>query len=129
MKILVVDDSKTARYMLISAMRELGYSEFYACENIEEARKTLEAEMIELIFCDWHMPGGTGLDLLRFVRGNTSFGKIPFIMVTTEQHKENILEALKVGIQGYLFKPIKKDALKTKIYDLIKTHAIQTPTP
>jgi two-component system chemotaxis response regulator CheY len=129
MKILVVDDSKTARHMLISAMRELGYSDFFSCESIEEARKTLELENVDLIFSDWHMPGGTGLDFLRFVRGNASYGKTPFIMVTTEQHKENILEALKVGIQGYLFKPIKKDALKTKIYDLIKTHTIQSPTP
>jgi two-component system chemotaxis response regulator CheY len=129
MNILVADDSKTARYMLVQALRELGYTDFFACESVTEAKKILEDETIELIFSDWHMPGGTGLDLLKFVRSNNSYAKVPFIIISTEQHKENVVEALKVGIQGYLFKPIQKEILKNKIFDLVKAHVIASPTP
>jgi two-component system chemotaxis response regulator CheY len=127
MNVLIVDDSKTARFLLMNAMKELGYTDFFDCDDIIDAKKILEQEVIDLIFSDWHMPNGSGLDLLKFIRATPAYAKIPFLMVTTEQHKQNILEAVKVGIQGYFFKPIQKDALKSKLFELIKANCIKAP--
>jgi two-component system, chemotaxis family, chemotaxis protein CheY len=127
MNILMVDDSRTFRYSLIKLLNELGYNSIFAAENTDEAKRALKEKKYELILCDWHMPGATGLDLLKYIRATPEFSKIPFIMITVEKQKSNILDALKIGVQSFLFKPVQKNILAQKLTELASIYHFEAP--
>ena len=72
--------------------------------------------------------GETGLDLLKYIRGKPEISKIPFVMISTENNKARILEALKIGMQSFLFKPVTKPILAQKLSELAATFKFQAPT-
>src|SRR5687768_8892798 len=102
-QILVVDDFPTVRQIVMNMCRELGFTNFTEASNITDAYKILSEgkPKIDLVLCDWNMPGGTGLDLLLRVRKTPGFEKLPFLLVTTENEKKNVLTALKAGASHY----------------------------
>jgi two-component system chemotaxis response regulator CheY len=113
--------------MLIKSLNELGYADISAATCVDEAKKLLDDHKFDLVLADWHMPVETGLDLLKYIRATPELSKIPFIMITTENDKSRILEALKVGMQSYLFKPVKKATLAQKLAELAATYKFQVP--
>jgi CheY-like chemotaxis protein len=127
MNILIVDDSRTFRYILIKTLNEIGYKSITAADSAEEAKKSLGNHAFDVVLCDWHMPVETGLDLLKYMRATPDFAKIPFIMLTTENDKSLIVEAVKIGIQAYMFKPIQKSVLAQKLNDIAQLTKVQTP--
>lgn len=119
MKILIVDDATTFRKLLLMALNGLSLTDVIEAESAEVARSLLQpGHEISLVICDWHMPGETGLDLLRWVRSQPHLSNLPFLMLTTEQERGHILEAARVGIQGYIFKPVQKALLVKKLSEL-----------
>jgi two-component system, chemotaxis family, chemotaxis protein CheY len=127
MHFLIVDDSKMIRHMVVTALGELGYDSFTEAANVSEAKNLLKGKKFDCIISDWHMPGETGLDFLKFVKSYPDYAKIPFIIQTTENEKKNIVEAVKAGVQGYLFKPVQKAAIAQKLIELSKLYPIQLP--
>jgi two-component system chemotaxis response regulator CheY len=61
------------------------------------------------------MPKMSGLELLKTVRNDENLKDIPFIMVTAEAQKENILEAIKYKVNQYIVKPFTPEILKEKL--------------
>jgi two-component system chemotaxis response regulator CheY len=118
--ILVVDDSKMQLHLTDKILRGLGYVNIELAISGEEAKNSLNSKKIDLVFSDWHMPGVSGLDLLKFVRSTARVAAIPFVIITTEHDKSVIFEAAKAGVTNYVFKPINKDIVKRKLYDLAK---------
>jgi two-component system chemotaxis response regulator CheY len=128
LKILVVDDSKTMRYVLITALKEIGYKSIIAAECVDAAKNLLAADpMPDLIISDWNMPGASGLDLLKYVRSNPRTKEIPFIMLTTEADRTKIVEATRAGLQSYLIKPVKKNVLAEKMHGLAAAYSFAPP--
>ncbi len=118
--ILVVDDSKMHLHLMDKILRDLGYVNIELAISGDEAKKAINTKTIDLVLSDWHMPGLSGLDLLKFVRSTPRVSAIPFVIITTEHDKSVIFEAAKAGVTNYVFKPISKDILKKKLYDLAK---------
>jgi two-component system, chemotaxis family, chemotaxis protein CheY len=125
--ILIVDDSKMQIHLMEKIMKDLGYTCIESALNVDEAKKVLAEKKIDVIFSDWHMPNGSGLDLVKYVRATKDTASIPFLMVTTEHEKSNIFEAVRAGCQNYIFKPVSKDTIKKKLYDLVKTYPSINP--
>ena len=125
--ILVVDDSKMQLRLTEKILTDIGYKNIVMATSVDDAKVILCKEKIDLILSDWHMPNVSGLDFVKYVRSTKEFEKIPFIMVTTEHEKSNIFEAAKAGIQNYVFKPVNKDTLKKKLYELAKTYPAIAP--
>lgn len=115
LKILVVDDFATMRRIVKNSLRQLGFENIVEAEDGEVAVTKLEAERIDFIVSDWNMPKMTGLELLRFVRSSDEFSDLPFLMVTAEAQKENILEAAKARVSNYIVKPFTAETLGEKI--------------
>jgi two-component system chemotaxis response regulator CheY len=61
------------------------------------------------------MPNMSGLELLKAVRADEKLKGLPFLMVTAEALKENIVEAVKSGVSNYIVKPFTAETLKEKI--------------
>ena len=114
---LVVDDSGIMRKMVMRALREAKLAQFIFTEAADgvEALEKFDPKTIHIIFVDWNMPNMTGLDLLKAVRGDDGLKGIPFIMVTAEGLKENVLEAVKLGVTNYVVKPFTPEAFTEKI--------------
>ena len=114
-KVLVVDDFATMRRIVKGVLKQMGFDKIVEAEDGSIAMDTLKKEEIGLIVSDWNMPKMTGLDLLKAVRGDDGLKGIPFIMVTAEGLKENVLEAVKVGVTNYIVKPFTPEAFSEKI--------------
>jgi len=114
-KVLVVDDFATMRRIVKGVLKQLGFDKIVEAEDGAIALDTLKKEEIGLIVSDWNMPNMNGLDLLRAVKGDDGLKGIPFIMVTAEGLKENVLEAVKVGVTNYVVKPFTPEAFSEKI--------------
>ena len=71
----------------------------------------LKNEKYELILCDWNMPEMPGIELLNAVRSDDELKSIPFVMVTAEAKKENIVEAVKAGVSNYVVKPFTAETI------------------
>lgn len=119
-KILVVDDSPTMLRILVNTLEKAGYSKVLQSDNGKDALDILARETgISIILSDWNMPEMTGLEFLSKVKANEKTRAIPFIMVTSRNVKEDILQAIKLGARDYVVKPFTADAIKTKLQGLV----------
>lgn len=114
-RILVVDDSSTMRKILKTVLGELGFRNTVEADDGDTAWDLLTNDKIELIICDHKMPRVTGVEFLKMVRGDERFDCLPFIMVTAESMRENVIEAAKSGVSGYVVKPFSADTLEKKM--------------
>jgi two-component system chemotaxis response regulator CheY len=115
MPILVVDDFATMRRIVKTALGQLGFNNLTDAEDGKIAWDKLQAGGFKLVISDWNMPHMMGIDLLRAVRGDARFKTLPFIMVTAEAQKDNVIEAAKAGVSNYIIKPFTADQLQTKM--------------
>jgi two-component system chemotaxis response regulator CheY len=124
MKILVVDDFPTMRRIVKTLLRQNGYQHFIEAEDGEQAYGILQKEPgIEFIVSDWNMPNMTGLEFLKTVRADAKFKHLPFLMVTAEAEKENIIEAVKSGVSNYVVKPFTGQTLQEKMAKIFANYA------
>jgi two-component system chemotaxis response regulator CheY len=116
MKILTVDDSKAARVLIKHVIARLGHEAIEAI-NVDEALAVLkrEAQEIDLVVLDLHMPGRSGLDCLQLMRSNPRTRSIPVLMLTADPSSDAVEAALRAGAQDYLTKPFAPTVLAAKI--------------
>lgn len=116
MKILVVDDFPTMRRIVKTLMRQNGFTDFTEAEDGAQALTILrKSPEIEFVISDWNMPNMTGIELLKAVRADPKLKHLPFLMVTAEAEKENIIEAVKSGVSNYVVKPFTGQTLGEKL--------------
>lgn len=115
MRILVVDDFATMRRIVKNILTQLGFKNIIEADDGTTALKALQESKIDLIISDWNMPKMTGLELLKRVRAEAAWAKIPFIMVTAEAQQDNIILAVKARVSQYIVKPFTADTLGEKI--------------
>lgn len=122
MKILVVDDFPTMRRIVKTLMRQNGYNNFVEAEDGVQGLKVLESNPdVEFVVSDWNMPNMSGLEFLKAVRSDPRFAQLPFLMVTAESEKDNIIEAVRNGVSSYIVKPFTGAALQEKLTKIFST--------
>jgi two-component system chemotaxis response regulator CheY len=120
LQVLVVDDFATMRKIIRSALKQIGYEKIFEADDGTTALPILHEETIDLVVTDWNMSRMSGLELLQKIRANPKNQHIPVVMVTAEGHKDNIVAAVKAGVDNYIVKPFKTDVLKEKIEQAFK---------
>ena len=70
---------------------------------------------VVLLLSDINMPGMNGLEVLKEIRADSRYGKVPVMMVTTESERANIVKAVQAGADNYLAKPFASEDLVTRI--------------
>ena len=126
-RVLVVDDMMTMRKIVIRICKELGFVDITEAANGAEAwQKISEAKVpFNLVISDWNMPQSTGLDLLKRVRSDSRFSRVPFVMVTAEAEQHQILEAVLAKVSSYVIKPFTADTLRGKLEVVYKAMAAE----
>ena len=120
MKVLIVDDFATMRRIVRNVLRQIGFTNMVEADNGKNALKILKKENIDLILCDWNMPEMPGIDLLKTLRSENELKSIPFVMVTAEAQKDNIIEAVKAGVNSYIVKPFTAETVSEKLNIIFK---------
>ena len=119
-KILVVDDFATMRKVVRNLLKQGGYDDIVEAEDGVMALKALKSQQIDFIVSDWNMPNMSGLELLKAVRADAELAKTPFLMVTAEALQDNVVAAVKAGVNNYIVKPFTAEVLNEKIKKIIE---------
>ena len=115
-KILVVDDSRTALFMVTTILRKERY-ELVTANDGEQALVMAVAEHPDLILMDVIMPNKTGFEACRELKRREDTKSIPVILVTTRGEGENVEAGFQSGCNDYVTKPINAQELLTKVRD------------
>lgn len=125
--VLVIDDEAFMRDLIVRVLREVGVV------NVETARDgsnalaivTRPGTSIDVILCDLEMPKMNGLEFVRQLRSShlAPNPKVPVLIVTGHSEEGNVREAVQLGINGFLVKPISKKALEQRIKKALSSQA------
>jgi two-component system chemotaxis response regulator CheY len=115
LKFLVVDDFSTMRRIVRNLLKELGFTNVDEAEDGAVALGKLREGNFEFVVSDWNMPNMDGLTLLQNVRADAKLKTLPFLMITAEAKKENIIAAAQAGASGYIVKPFTAATLQEKL--------------
>jgi two-component system, chemotaxis family, chemotaxis protein CheY len=118
-EILVVDDSKVMRDMVIACLRpQEGLSFTHAASGLEAIEK-LSLKPFDLVILDLNMPDIGGLEVLEFVRGQGRLNVLPILVVTTRGDETSRARALAAGANQFMTKPFAPDALLASVRELL----------
>ncbi len=123
---LVVDDFSTMRRIVVSLLRECGYAKTAEAEDGVQAMRLVENGDIGFIISDWNMPNMTGLELLSTIRAHPQKRQTPVLLITAEAKKENIVQAVHAGADGYIVKPFSAVTLHEKLTKIFAKYGIES---
>lgn len=118
LKILLVEDNIIEILKLKRAIEYLGMNhEVLEAENGEIALDSIKQEEInpDIVLLDLNMPKMNGLEFLAIVRNDESMRHLPIIILSTSNNNRDLMEAYKLGVSGYILKPLKYDDYVKKI--------------
>jgi len=117
-KIIVVDDSVSLRRLAAITLKKIGYSHVIEAKSGEDGLNTItkiSPTEIGAVLLDMHMPGMSGIDVLKKLRKLERYKDIPVVMLTSEAHQPKVVEAAKAGADGYMLKPVTTETLAAKL--------------
>ncbi len=123
-RVIVIDDMGAIVMMVKNMLTQMGFSKHteasdgkIAWEKIEEAVE--QNQPFGLIIADWNMPQMSGLELLKKVRNHPTIHNTPFIMITAENERDYVNQAIKDGVSDFIVKPFSAKVLKDKLDKLV----------
>ncbi len=117
MRILCVDDDQVARKIYEKGLaQEMPEDRILVFENAEIAKQVLSDEKVDVVITDMVMPGESGLELLRFVREESTSTEV--ILVTGHASIDTSVEAMRLGARDYIEKPIDISLLREKLENI-----------
>jgi two-component system chemotaxis response regulator CheY len=124
-RVLIIDDMTTMRKIVSKACKDIGFTDIVEAVDGVKGWEALSSSTppVGLIISDWNMPNCTGIDLLRRVRADSRFAKLPFILLTAESEGHQVAEAVKAGVDNYIVKPFTPDLLQKKLDETHKKTA------
>ncbi len=130
-RFLIVEDMSSMRDFIHASLKSLGYTNIYEAPDgilgIEILKKqSRSGAPIDVILADWNMPKMMGIDLLRSIREVPEWEFTPFILITTESEKSQILQAISSGVTDYVVKPFSISILQQKLLAAYK-RSLQIP--
>ncbi len=125
--LLVVDDEEMNRDVLSRRLERKGYRVVVA-EGGREAIETVAREPIDLILLDIMMPGVDGLEVLRTLRRRHSANELPIIMATAKGESEDVVQALDLGANDYVVKPLDFPVVLARVQAQLR-NKVDAPAP
>jgi len=125
MRVLVADDDSTSRLVAQATVRSLGHD----CKSVRdgpEAWRAFQSSPPDVVLTDLMMPGLTGLELCRNIRGHPFGGFTYVILVTSQGALTQILQGMAAGADDYLIKPLDPDALQARLIAAARVTALHS---
>ncbi len=118
MNILLIEDDAIEVMKLERAISKLGVEQqLIKARDGEEALNLLQAggSLPDVVFLDLNMPKINGIDFLKILKADDRLRFLPTVILTTSANRKDMLECYKIGVAGYLIKPLKYDEYVNKI--------------
>jgi two-component system, chemotaxis family, chemotaxis protein CheY len=121
LKVLVVDDSKVMRRMVVRSLELSGLeiSEVQEAESGTDALDVLHRMWIDVVLCDVHMPKMSGVELVRRMSEDRLTASVPVVMVSSDRNQAQIDELHSLGVRGYVIKPFQPEALARTVQQVL----------
>jgi serine/threonine protein kinase/CheY-like chemotaxis protein len=136
--LLVVDDNETNRDMLSRRLERSGFNVLVAADG-QAALDIVGRKSVDLVLLDIMMPGMNGIDVLKVLRASHSAAELPVIMATAKTDTSDVVQALTLGANDYVTKPIDFPIVLARVQAHLRTRrilltregpvALPTPTP
>jgi two-component system chemotaxis response regulator CheY len=117
LNILIVDDSAAIRKILqrVLYQADVPLGDVIEAGDGKEALAALQSQEVGLVLSDINMPNMDGIEFLRQLKANGQFKSLPVVMITTEDSKAKVMEAVELGAAGYVRKPFTAQQIKEKL--------------
>ncbi len=119
-QLLVVDDSKVMRDMIVACLRGLPGASFTQAGSGLEAIERLSLAHFDAVVLDLNMPDISGVEVLEFVRAQDRLKTLPIIVVTTRGDDASRAQALQAGASHYMTKPFTPEAIVAAVTELLQ---------
>ncbi len=123
--LLVVDDNEMNRDMLSRRLARKGFGVEVA-EDGEKALEIVAREAIDLVLLDIMMPGIDGVEVLKILRRNHTQTQLPVIMATAKADSRDMIEALELGANDYVIKPLEFPVVLARVQKELRTKEAAT---
>lgn len=118
--VVVVDPSTSMRAMISMALGALDFPHVKAVSNTADARKILNTSDVGLFIVEWILTGENGLHFCRRLKASERARHIPFLLLSYENSRSDVMLASEVGVDSYLLKPFSQDAFQRKVSELLE---------
>jgi len=112
---LVIDDSGASRTLLKGLLSQQGFTCLEAADGNAGLQVLRSNWPLDLVLLDWHMEPMDGPEFLRQIRDDPRTVGVPVIMITAEASRQAVVDAAKLGVQGYVVKPFNKQSVSERI--------------
>ncbi len=119
LKVLVVDDSHTARRHIIRVLANMGIENIVQAQNGKEALEILAQDYFDLLVTDYNMPKMDGRELVEQVRKDSNQATIPILMVSSEKDESRIASVQQAGVSALCDKPFESSTVKQIIERIV----------
>ena len=118
-KILIVEDEKDIRDLIIYALEAKGY-ETISTDDGEKALKMLKENKPDLVILDWMLPSVSGLEICRNIRRDKNIKNIPIMMLTAKITEDDKILGLDSGADDYITKPFSTAELSSRVKAILR---------
>ncbi len=118
-QILIVDDDASMRTLIQRMLARMKIARSIEAEGGEQALQRLASTPVDLVICDWNMPGMSGMELFRQARSLRP--GLPFLMLTGRADPDSQGAARQAGVAAFMIKPFSSPDLKAQVLSLLGT--------
>ena len=118
--ILVVDDSRTLRRILIRELNSLGFQNILEAADGLEAIETVKSKSIDLMLLDMEMPELDGLGVLEALKSDEVYKSLPIIVISGAEQFDKTIKCIEIGAEDYLPKPFDPILLRARIFSSLE---------
>jgi two-component system, OmpR family, phosphate regulon response regulator PhoB len=122
-KVMLVEDEEAVR-LLLRLTLEVGSIEIVEAPDGNTAVETYLAERPDVVFLDWALPGRSGVEVCREIRGQPEPDDTTIIMLTARAGEEQRREGLEAGADDYISKPFSPEQLLEKLREILGSRAL-----
>lgn len=115
MQALIVDDSRATRRLIARTLKSIGIESTEAENGLDALDRLRDMGTPDVILVDWNMPEMDGLSLIKTLRSERAYDRLPVLMVTSETEPSYIVRALAAGADEYTMKPFTADGIAEKL--------------
>ena len=120
LKVLIVDDELSMRKVTRALLQAIGIREIHDANNGTRGLDLIRMHAPDIVILDWEMPNPNGPEFMRRVRspGNFPLPDVPVIMLTGHSERSRVVEAVDLGVNEFLLKPVSATALLARVVSI-----------
>jgi two-component system chemotaxis response regulator CheY len=117
-RFLIVDDFPTMRRIVRNLLTEIGFRQVDEAGDGRVAFELLKQSNYDFVISDINMPRMNGYELLRQIRADATLKSLPVLLITSEANKDDVVQAIRLGANGTILKPLTKSSLEEKVRNI-----------